>query len=277
LAMVLTTTAPASADDPSGTSNTEIVMTDAAASTVTLPEVVCADGNFFDGLDTRWAATYCYNNSVSAGWQAVKELRNTQATPALETEVRDAGFAHAGHAIVTGNGNNATALASAFPGATASDTTMTSLLGAPGAADLQGPAQVCNAGGSCRNVNLVTYPYNTEMQKFDFAIFMSCNSGHDGVNGFNSLMTTAFNTGKVGTTIGFYNEVSWITNAPGDNLAGDAFARKFWNDLGGGTTWATALVDGANAAGGYGWSSYRIDHNSAAPNRLTTANSYYIP
>jgi hypothetical protein len=251
----------------------------ADSATVTIPEVTCADGNFFDGLDTRSAASYCASASSASGWGAVQQLTNTQAAPALETEARDGGFAHAGHAIVTGSGNNATALASLFPGAAASGTTVTSLLGALGAADLQGPGQICNnTGGNCRDVTFVTAPYNSEMQKFDFAIFMSCNSAHDGVGGFNSLATVAYSTGHVGTAIGFYNEVSWIANAPGDNVAGDAFARKFWGDLRSGTTWATALADGANAGGGstYGWSTYREDHQSNAQNHLSPSG-YYVP
>jgi hypothetical protein len=201
-------------------------------------------------------------------------LTNTDADPAVQSEPRDAIFAHAGHAIVTGSGNNATAMSSLFAGSSATQTTLTDLAGDPQANTLQGPVRICSS--SCRDVTLKTYPYNTQMQKFNLALFMSCNSGHDGVNGYQSLSTVAFNTGQVGTSIGFYNEVSWITNAPGDNLAGDAFARKLWSDLQAGKTYATALVDAANAGGGstYGWNSYRESHASNAPNTITPPQTY---
>lgn len=125
---------------------------------------------------------------------------------------------------------------------------------------------------------MANFPYETQVQKFNLAVFQSCNSARDGVEGFTSLATVAYNTGKVGTAIGFRNEVSWITNAPGDNLAGDAFARRFWSDLKSGTTYATALVDAAAAGGGstYGYNSYVLLHHSGAPTSLRPAQ-YYVP
>ena len=240
------------------------------------PTASCVDGNFFDGLDTRYSAAYCRDALNAAGYSATA-YGNTQANDVAARLGSDGVFAHAGHALVVGSGNYSTAIASAFAGPTATTALSTGLLGDPTAADFQGPAQVCNAGGSCRSVKLVNIPYESEMQKFNLAIFQSCNSARDGVQGYTSLMTVAADTGKVGTAVGFVDEVAWITNAPGDNLAGDGFARRFWGDLRSGRTYGSALVDAANVGGSqYGYLSYRMRHASNAPTALRPA-SYYVP
>src|SRR5437764_813207 len=117
----------------------------------------------------------------------------------------------------------------------------------PATAVPQVPTTVCSPGFPCRQVTLVNHLYETQMAKFNLAVFQSCNSAQDGVFGYDSLATVAYNLGLVGTAIGFRDEVAWITNAPGDNLAGDAFARTFWADLQNGRTYDVALVDATNA------------------------------
>ena len=240
----------------------------------------CVDGNFFDGLDTRSAATYCKQALDAAGYTG-QRFTNTDATGPLPYEAVDAVFAHAGHALVTcetPTSTNCTAISSAFAGSSSASTIESGLLGDPTAAYYQGPAQSCTSGGGCRDVVLTNYPYNSEMTKFNLALFASCNSARDGVFGLQSLATVAFNTGNVGTAIGFRNEVAWLANKPNANVAGDAFARTFWADLKSGTTYSTALVDAVNAAGGstYGWSSYVYKHHAGAPTRLRAAQ-YYVP
>ena len=250
----------------------------AVAQEVPAPGATCADANFFDGLDTRYAATYCYNATSARGWAAQK-LTNTEATDALPNLPRDAIFYHAGHALVVGpTSNNVTAVASAFAGPTSTSTTYTGLLGDPQAATLQGPTQVCSSGGGCRDVTMVNYPHVTEMTKFNLAVFQSCESARDGAYGYTSLATLASQTALVGTAIGFVTPVAWIRNSPGNNVAGDAFARRFWGDLRNGTDYKTALVAAVNAAGGstYGYSGYRYLHRAGAPVRLSPP-SYYVP
>lgn len=242
----------------------------------TNPTASCVDGNFFDGLDTRYAATYCASALNYAQYQAMR-FSNTDSTGVLENLATDGIFYHAGHAFVSCQTSTyCTAVASALAGTSASSTTADSLLGDPNGVTLQGPGQECST--VCRSVTFVTTPYETEMQKFNLAIFQSCNSAQDGANGFSSLATVASNTGNVGTSIGFRNEVAWITNAPGDNIAGDAFARRFWSDLKNGSSYGAAVVDATSAAGGatYGYSSYVIHHQSGAPYYLSPAQ-YYIP
>jgi len=248
----------------------------ASAVSAAVPTASCVDGNFQDGLDTRYAATYCAATLNAAGYSATA-LSGTDAAPVLEQESTDGIFYHAGHALVVGGGNSATAIASVMPGPGAAGT-FQGLLGDPAAADFQGPTQVCDGSGHCRNVTMVNVPYESQMQKFNLAVFQSCNSGRDGVQGYNSLATIAYSLGVVGTSIGFKDEVSWITNAPGDNVAGDAFARRFWSDAKAGTDYLTALIDGVNAAGGstYGYSSYVYLHDPSAPNHLRPAQ-YFLP
>jgi hypothetical protein len=249
-----------------------------AAAAVGVPTASCVDGNFFDGLDTRYAATYCRNALTAAGYSATA-YTNTDATSVLEQVGTDGIYYHAGHALVDcQTATYCTAVASAFAGASSSATTYTGLLGDPNGVEIEGPGTVCSAGGGCRSVDFVNYPYETQMQKFNLAVFQSCNSALDGADGFTSLATEAYDLGVVGTAIGFRDEVSWITNAPGDNLAGDAFARRFWSDLQSGRTYDSALVDAANAGGGstYGYSSYVYLHDPAAPSTLRPAQ-YFAP
>jgi hypothetical protein len=249
----------------------------ARAATAPAPTGTCIDGNFFDGLDTRYAATYCRNALNAAGYGAAA-LSNTGASVALQREPTDAIVYHAGHALVAGVGNNSTALASVMAGTSGSSTKLEGLLGDPTALDNTGPGAVCDGSGHCRQVTVLNYPYESQLQKVNLAVFQSCNSARDGVLGYTSLATVAYNTGLVGTAIGFKNEVSWVTNAPGDNLAGDAFARRFWGDLQSGSTYSSALVDGANAGGGstYGYSSYVYLHDPKAPSALRPAK-YFVP
>ncbi len=242
-----------------------------------VPTGTCMDANFFDGLDTRYAATYCRNALNATGYSAAS-LSNTGASAAVQRELTDAVVYHAGHALVAGIGNSATALSSLMAGSSRTSTTLEGLLGDPNALDVTGPGQVCDGSGHCRAVTVVNYPYETQLQKVNLAVFQSCNSARDGVQGYTSLATVAYNTGLVGTAIGFQNEVSWITNAPGDNLAGDAFARRFWSDLQGGRSYSSALADAALAGGGttYGYSSYVIKHDPKAPSTLRPAQ-YFVP
>ena len=104
----------------------------ASAATVPAPTATCVDGNFHDGLDTRYAATYCTSALTAAGYAATARTQ-TDATPVLQQEATDAVFYHAGHALVVGDGNNATAIASVMPGA-GTGGTFQGLLGDPAAA-----------------------------------------------------------------------------------------------------------------------------------------------
>jgi hypothetical protein len=241
-----------------------------------VPTASCVDGNFFDGLDTRYAASYCSSALTAAGYSAAA-FSNSDATAVLEKLGTDGIYYHAGHALVEcQTATYCTAVASAFAGASSSATLFTGLLGDPNGVQIQGPGTVCTAGGGCRSVTFVNYPYETQMQKFNLAVFQSCNSALDGALGYSSLATQAFNLGVVGSAIGFKDEVAWITNAPGDNLAGDAFARRFWSDLQSGRTYSSALVDAVNAGGGatYGYSSYVYLHDAAAPSTLRPAQYF---
>ncbi|HVV12018.1 hypothetical protein [Amycolatopsis sp.] len=132
---------------------------------------------------------------------AASGFTNTDATPPLSQEGTDAIFYHAWHALVVcATATACTAVSSAFAGSDPNSTTMTGLLGDPSAAQFQGPATVCSAGFPCRQVTLVNYPYESQMAKFNLAVFQSCNSAQDGALGYTSLATVAYNTGLVGTS-----------------------------------------------------------------------------
>lgn len=109
-------------------------------------------------------------------------------------------------------------------------------------------------------------PYNTALAGFALAMFASCNSGKSGVNGYYSLVKTATDAG-VDNVIGFRQKIFWIEDTPNTNLAGDAFLRAVWKDIGGGSTYDAALTDAAASAGGYGFNSYVHNREAGAPNR----------
>jgi hypothetical protein len=248
------------------------------ANAADVPTAVCSDGNYFDGLDTRYGASYCADALNAAGYDTAA-LSNTNAQPVLQSEGTDAVFYHAGHSYVAGSGNTATAISFLYAGAGPEDT-MEGLLGDPTAFarnnPIEGPTYLC-ANGVCRSVTFLTAPYVTEMQKFQLALFQSCNSAQDGVQNYDSPAFMAYYYGNVGTVIGFHDEVYW-DNVPGDNATGDGFAHRFWSDAKAGSDYLTSLVDAANAGGGsqYGYGSYVYLHQTGAPTTLRPA-SYYVP
>lgn len=240
-----------------------------------IPTGSCVDANYGDGLDTRSAAAYCVNTLAAAGYNA-RALTNTDATQALETVGTDAVFYHAGHSLVVGAEPNVSAISSVFPASAGYG--LTGLLGDITAADFQGPARVCTANGDCRDVVLVNYPYESLMTQVNLALFQNCNSAGDPAFGYTSLAPYAYENYGTGTSIGFHDEVSWITNSPNIGIAGDAFARRFWADLGNGMTYSTALVDAVNAGGGttYGYGSYRMYQRPDAPKSLYPAQYWSV-
>ncbi|MFL6240640.1 MAG: hypothetical protein ACJ735_14235 [Actinomycetes bacterium] len=232
----------------------------------------CVDGNYFDGLNSEYAASYCKSALAAAGYHAYLR-RNAPASNVLADQPTDAIFYHSGHALVAGPGPTAVASLMAPNGPSAK--TWSGLLGTPTGAYIQGPVTICNDSKHCSNVVLTLYPYETQMQKFKLALFQSCNSAQES-SLYPSLVTVAFRAGNVGTAIGFRDAVAYIINAPGDNIAGDAFARRFWYDANRGHTFATSVVDASNAAGGrtYGYSSYVIKHHPKAGTTLRPAGYY---
>ena len=241
-----------------------------------VPTAVCSDGRWFDGLDSRYAASYCATALTAAGYAAVARS-NTSAEPVLASEATDAVFYHAGHSLVVHDGTRATALSLLYAGEGAGGTTQ-GLLGDPWGAYAYkpGPMSLC-ANGVCENITLLQLPYASAMANSTLALFQSCNTAEDGVLGYTSPATIAFRDAMVGTVIGFRDEV-FFQLAPGTNLTGDAFARRFWSNTQSGKDYLTSLVDAVNASGGsqYGYTSYVYLHHDGAPTRLRPA-TYYVP
>ncbi|MDQ1683909.1 MAG: hypothetical protein QOC82_646 [Frankiaceae bacterium] len=245
-------------------------------------EAICADGTYYDGVDTRPSASECMTALSDAGYAPIA-FSNRDAEEAAGRVETTAIFYHAGHALVTCSdpaATNCTAMASVFaPSAppTGSPTDrLTTLLGDLQGAELQGTAKICPADGqeitldtglgTCRSVVLTQYPYETAFTRINLAVFDSCESAHDGVNGFTSLATEAFDN-FAGTAIGWRKAIA----------GRDEFSRRFFSDLDDGqATYYNALVDAANNAGPAtrNYTSYVYKHRSGAPTTLRPASFY---
>lgn len=244
---------------------------------------VCADGTYYDGVDTRPSAAECMTALMDAGYAPV-QFTNRDAEEAVGRVETTAIFYHAGHALVTCSdpaATNCTAMASIFapsspPTGSPADR-LTTLLGDPQGAQAQGPAKICpddgrevtltTGLGSCRSVLLTQYPYETAFTRVNLAVFDSCESAHDGVNGFTSLATEAFDN-FAGTAIGWRKTIA----------GRDEFSRRFFSDLDdGGATYSNALIDAANNAGPgtLNYTSYVYKHRGGAPTTLRPA-TYYV-
>ena len=250
----------------------------ATAAALPAPNATCVDGNYQDGVDSRYGATYCASAVNRAGYGA-QVYSNEAALGAVEQEAKNAIFGHTGHALVVCSdraGNNCTAAASLF--APTGDGKISSLVGDPQYLTLQGNVDLCSNGvligqaldKGCRTYNITQYPYEQTMERFNLALFQSCDSAHDGVGGYSSLVTEAT---KVGTAIGFLKAI-YAVGGPGSNLGSDAFSRRFWSDTANGASYRTATVNAVNAAGGtrYNFAYYVIKQAANAQTGLYPAS-----
>lgn len=238
------------------------------------PTGSCADANYYDGLDVRSAATYCASALTAAGFAPTRFTNNDGTGPVAQLPT-DGVFAHAGHSISYASpAGREVGIGSVFVGTDRN--TITSLTAeAQGVAYAQGPGQICSDSGGCRAVTFRSLPYGDAMPKFGLAVFQSCFSAAASVDGYKSLADASY-ARRVGTSIGFTGLVYWLSNQPNANVAGDAWARRFWSDTKAGLSYGTALVNASNAAGGatYGHHRYRILRNANAPAGLRPA-AYY--
>lgn len=245
-----------------------------------LPTASCYDGRSFDGLESRYTASYC-RNAVNAAGYAGAAYHNASAQSQMARQPTDGVYFFAGHSIVAADPSTrrepyaAIGLLHESPGP---NKNFDALVGDPSAAPfLQGPMGICDETGSnCRSATMTSYPWASQLTKHNLVVLQSCNTA--GSNGsFLGMAETAQLSGA-GTTIGFKDLVYFPVNCPNCDSTGIRWARVFWDNLGAGYTYTTATIRATNSlSGGYGYGSYRILTNPGAPQRLRPSQYYVWP
>jgi hypothetical protein len=235
----------------------------------------CYDAKYWDALSSRYEANYCAAALARAGYTP-RSYDNTSALNAFLNYPTDAVFYFTGHSLekyqTPGNPSSPhQAIGLVFEeGGPTGDVDIL-------AEDIQekpqtGSYTICDEKGVCRTQNgAKSYFWNTEPSDYtvNLAVLESCSSASNAL-GLGSLAGN-LNYWGAGTSIGFTDD---ILEATADNSTeyGHAWAKTFWNDLGAGATYSTALVDAANSVSGqYGYGSWVQFHRAGTPTTLYPA------
>ncbi len=235
----------------------------------------CYDAKYWDGLTSRYEASDCSTSLGRAGYTA-RIYHNTSALTAFLNYPDDAVFYFSGHSLNK----------YATPGSLSGPHSAIGLLfeegGPSGDLDLlaldieelpaTGSYTVCNTYGVCHTQNgLKAYFWGTEPNTYrvNLAVLQACATAS---NATASSLAGALNYWGAGTSVGFVDDILDAVNVDNSHEYGNAWANKFWSDLGAGATYSTALIDAANSVGGqYGYGSWVQFHRAGAPTSLYPA------
>ncbi len=220
----------------------------------------CYDLLSFDGLDTRGSAFSCADALRTAGYDLSGGFTNKSAKQALARLPADGVFFFGGHSIVAGSPEGAVALLFEFP---APGQSVDALVGDPKWTPLlQGPVELCGNNNQCRNAILVSYPFASQLAKYNLVVFMSSNPAQG--NLLVTPMTTVAHLAGAGTVIGF--------KASPTCPPCKSWASTFWGALKNGATYSSAVVSAAGVGGGF--QTWVLLQNPLAPKDLRPP-SYY--